>query len=226
MKRSEINRIIAGGLEFLSEMQIFLPPFFYWPAEAWAEKGHEYDEIRDCMLGWDVTDYGLNDFDKTGLLALTIRNGTADSAVYAKMYAEKLLVVQENQETPLHFHYRKMEDIINRGGGNLMIQLYNSDGSGGLAYTPVEIQTDGKRYAIGPGDVVSLKPGESITCLPHVYHRFWAEKAKTVLGEVSKVNDDKTDNRFFAAPARYSQIEEDAAPEFLLCGEYPPAGGS
>ena len=27
---------------------------------------HEYDEIRDNMLGWDITDYGLGQFDEVG----------------------------------------------------------------------------------------------------------------------------------------------------------------
>ena len=34
----------------------------------WQKIGHEYDEVRDCMLGWDITDYGLGDFDKVGFL--------------------------------------------------------------------------------------------------------------------------------------------------------------
>lgn len=33
----------------------------------WAEKGDEIREIRDNMLGWDITDFGQGDFEKTGL---------------------------------------------------------------------------------------------------------------------------------------------------------------
>ena len=28
-------------------------------------KGHEYDEVRDCCLGWDITDYGMGAFAST-----------------------------------------------------------------------------------------------------------------------------------------------------------------
>ena len=75
MKRSEINRIISRGIQFLKQMNYKAPPFVYWTPGQWADKGHEYDEIRDCMLGWDVTDFGSGEFDKTGLLVITVRNG-------------------------------------------------------------------------------------------------------------------------------------------------------
>ncbi|NLO74493.1 MAG: D-lyxose/D-mannose family sugar isomerase, partial [candidate division WS1 bacterium] len=58
MKRSEINQIIREGLEFCQEMKFCLPPFALWTPEDWTTRGHEYDEIRDNMLGWDVTDHG------------------------------------------------------------------------------------------------------------------------------------------------------------------------
>ena len=38
--------------------------------EEWKTKGHEFDEIRDNMLGWDITDYGMGDFDKYGFPCL------------------------------------------------------------------------------------------------------------------------------------------------------------
>ena len=45
-----------------------------------------------------------------------------------------------------------------------------------------------------------------------------------LLGEVSQVNDDNTDNRFYEPVGRFPAIEEDEPPYRLLCGEYPPAG--
>jgi len=50
------------------------------------------------------------------------------------------MVVEEGQITPMHFHWSKAEDIIVRGGGNLVIQLYNSTPREGLARTPVTVR--------------------------------------------------------------------------------------
>ncbi|MBI3922642.1 MAG: D-lyxose/D-mannose family sugar isomerase, partial [Armatimonadetes bacterium] len=123
MKRSEINQLLREATEFLGHHWFQLPPFAFWTPAEWQLKGHECDEIRENMLGWDVTDFGQGNFEKVGLLVFTIRNGNATNPRYTKSYAEKLLVVRENQVTPMHFHWSKMEDIINRGGGNLMVRL-------------------------------------------------------------------------------------------------------
>jgi D-lyxose ketol-isomerase len=82
-------------------------------------KGCECDEIRDNMLGWDITDYGLGNFSGTGLVLITLRNGSQKPDRYRKPYAEKLLISRENQMCPMHFHWYKMEDIINRAAACL-----------------------------------------------------------------------------------------------------------
>ena len=79
------------------------------------------------MLGWDITDYGLGNFDKVGFALITLRNGNIKNPKYTKTYAEKLLYIKEGQTSPMHFHWNKMEDIINRGGGNVLIRVYNSN---------------------------------------------------------------------------------------------------
>ena len=56
MKRSEINRLLEKAKAFLNKNGFFLPPFACWSPADWARKGGEYDEIRRCRLGWDVTD--------------------------------------------------------------------------------------------------------------------------------------------------------------------------
>ncbi len=117
MKRSEVNQIIRDGLEFCRRVNFHLPPFAAWTLQDWETRGHEFDEIRDNMLGWDVTDFGLGNFAEKGLLVFTIRNGNAQLDKCIKPYAEKLLIIRERQITPYHFHYFKMEDNINRGGG-------------------------------------------------------------------------------------------------------------
>ena len=223
MKRSEINRAILGALDLFDNYKIALPPFACWTPEEWKIKGEETAEIKENMLGWDITDFGGGNFEEMGLLLITIRNGNqAKAEKYPKPYAEKLMVVQEKQITPMHFHWNKMEDIINRGGGNLMIKLYNSTETEELAETDVEVSMDGVKYILPAGSVIRLEPGQSITLTPGLYHRFWGEEGKgTVLvAEVSMCNDDTADNRFYDKVGRFPEIEEDEAPLRLLCNEY------
>jgi D-lyxose ketol-isomerase len=133
------------------------------------------------------------------------------------------MIAEEGQVTPFHFHWSKIEDIINRGGGNLLIQVYNSTAEGGFDDTPVRLSVDGRNYEAPAGTVVRLTPGGSITLLSGQYHKFWGEPGagKVLLGEVSMVNDDHTDNRFYDPVGRFPAIEEDEAPLYLLCREYP-----
>ena len=223
MKRSEINAAIRDALKLFAEYRISLPPFVLWTPEEWKEKGSETAEIRDNMLGWDITDFGQGDFSKIGLLLITLRNGNQKHPErYPKPYAEKLMVVRENQVTPTHFHWNKMEDIINKGGGNLMVKLYNATEDGGLDDTDVTVALDGVLHTFPAGHVVRLEPGQSVTMTQGLYHRFWGEEGKgTVLvGEVSMCNDDAADNRFYDPVGRFPQIEEDEPPLHLLCNEY------
>ncbi|MBC7960901.1 MAG: D-lyxose/D-mannose family sugar isomerase [Vallitaleaceae bacterium] len=223
MKRSELNKIMKEAVEFIDQMKFKLPPFAFWGPEEWKSKGHEYNEIRHNMLGWDITDFGSGDFAKVGLLMFTLRNGNFDNKKYVKPYAEKLLIVEEEQITPFHFHWSKMEDIINRGGGNLLVQVYNSGEDEEFTDTPVEISIDGRNFTVNAGDVITIGPGESITLPSGQYHKFWAEKGagKILLGEVSKVNDDRIDNRFHEKTGRFPEIQEDEQPLYLLGNEYP-----
>ena len=105
MKRSELNRILKQHEAFIKKIGFHLPPFCSWTPEEWATKGHECDEIRDNMLGWDITDFGHGDFAKIGLFLVTIRNGNQNNPRYTRPYAEKLLISEENQVTPFHFHW-------------------------------------------------------------------------------------------------------------------------
>ena len=223
MKRSELNKIMKDAVEFINLMNFKLPPFAFWGLEDWKTKGSEYDEIMENMLGWDITDFGSGDFMKVGLLMFTIRNGNFDNKKYIKPYAEKLLIVEEEQITPFHFHWSKMEDIINRGGGNLIVQVYNSRKDEEFADTPVEISMDGRNYKVNAGTIIRVTPGESITLPQGQYHSFWGEKGtgKILLGEVSNVNDDRIDNRFHDKVGRFPEIVEDEQPLYLLGNEYP-----
>lgn len=224
MKRSEINAVIKRFEKLLEEHRFELPPFCKWTPEEWQTKGHEYDEIRDNMLGWDVTDYGMGDFGHLGLALITIRNGNVHNPKYTKTYAEKIIMCDSGQVSPMHFHWHKMEDIINRGGNDIHFTLYNATEDEQLADTPVKIFSDGRCYTVPAGETVVLKPGQSLSLYPYYYHEFVIpEGGPALIGEVSMCNDDNTDNRFLNPLGRFPTIEEDEPPYRLLCNEYPKA---
>ena len=222
MKRSEINAIMVDSDAFLKERKFHLPPFAYWTPRDWADKGGEVREIVDRGLGWDITDFGSGDFERIGLFLFTLRNGTLDNlrTGQGKLYAEKIMIVGVDQVTPMHFHWSKTEDIINRGGGKLAVQLYNATKDERLADTAVTVAMDGLLHTLEAGSAVVLSPGESITLPPYAYHQFWGLERRVLVGEVSVVNDDKADNRFYEAPGRFPEIEEDEAPLHLLASDY------
>lgn len=224
MKRSEINKTIKYMEQLIKDNGFHLPPFCNWSPEEWSSKGSEYDEIRDNMLGWDITDFGHGDFEKLGFALVTLRNGNQNDDRYKKVYAEKLLMLKEGQKAPMHFHWNKSEDIINRGGGTLIITVYN-DKDGELSDEDVLLNADGRSHYVKAGTGVELKPGESITLWPHQYHDFAivAGTGDVLIGEVSMSNDDTNDNRFYKEMGRFPEVEEDEPPYRLLCNEYPNA---
>jgi D-lyxose ketol-isomerase len=222
MKRSEINNIIHQADDFIRSQGFHLPPFAYWTPDNWAAKGNEVREIVENNLGWDITDFGKGDFQHFGLVLFTIRNGHPSNwqTRTGKLYAEKIMTVENGQITPMHFHWKKMEDIINRGGGHLLIQLFNSTPDESMdTIKDVLVAIDGVRRSIKAGGVVRLAPGESITLEQGCYHKFWAE-GRALIGEVSLVNDDHSDNRFHEPLGRFPTIEEDVLPLHLLCTDY------
>ena len=222
-KRTEVNRIIREAIHFVNERGLCLPGFATWGLSEWGNLSTSRKEIIDNMLGWDITDFGSGEFEKTGLLIFTFRNGNFyKKDEYPKPYAEKLLLVGDGQELPYHFHWKKIEDIINRGGGNLIIQLYNSDEKEEFSSSPVEVSMDGEKVIVEAGGTVTLKPGQSITLMPGQYHRWIGEKGTgpVMLFEVSSTNDDTIDNRFYNAQERLPNILEDVQPEYLLFKDY------
>lgn len=223
MRRSEVDQIIADGLRFIDGMGMRLPAFARWTPAEWKAAGPEFDEIRETMLGWDVSDFGTGDFASVGLLIFTLRNGSFTDSRYVKPYAEKVLIQAEDQVLPFHFHWKKREDIINRGGGNLIVEFANVGPDQEFLDTPVRVSVDGREITVERGSTIRLTPGESVTIPPHHYHRFWGERgAGTVLvGEVSSVNDDRVDNFFPEYEGRLPDVIEDAAPRYLMFSDYP-----
>lgn len=225
MKRSEVNAYLADAKRFFSEHGFTLPPWAFWAPEDW-KKAANTAEIREAALGWDVTDFGSGDYEKRGLLLFALRNGLPGNRSpaglpYAKPYAEKIMIVEETQETPFHFQWKKMEDIINRGGGNLVLELYKADANEEFSDEASVISLDGLQQEVPPGGTVILHPGESITLYPYLYHRFFGEpgKGRVLVGEVSSVNDDSADDRFKEAGGRYPALEEDEEPLHLLVSD-------
>ena len=224
MKRSEINQIMRNAEKFLASRQFVLPEWAAWSVDDWKAHQGQVDYITERMLGWDITDFGSGDFLHRGLFLFTLRNGKY--GVDKKPYAEKIMIVQEEQETPMHFHWSKMEDIINRGGGNVVFRLWNADKNEEVdRETPVKIFSDGREYTVPCGSDIVLKPGQSLSLYPYYYHEFVIQPGTgyAVIGEVSMCNDDNSDNRFYEPLGRFPTIEEDEPAYRLLCTEYPPA---
>lgn len=220
MKRSEINQLIRESKDFFKEMKFNLPPWAFWSPEDWKGKYDNCREIVDNMHGWDLTDFGSGDFHKEGLMLFTLRNGNQKKD--KKIYAEKIMIVEEDQVTPMHFHWSKMEDIINRGGGNLVIDLYKSDKNEEFSQDDFEVKIDGISRLVSAGGQVTLTPGESICLEQGVYHKFYGEanRGKVLVGEVSAVNDDSSDNKFYDEVGRFPDIIEDEEPLHLLASDY------
>src|SRR5438270_3059529 len=115
VKRSEINAAIAGAMKLIEANRWALPPWAHWSPQDYAKSPDTARYLRDHQMGWDVTDFGQGRFQERGLVLFCVRNGV-QSDPNGKPYAEKLLIVGEDQETPMHRHRVKMEDIINRAG--------------------------------------------------------------------------------------------------------------
>lgn len=227
MKRSRINQVIKDMESLIKAHGFEMPPFACWTPEDWHSTGHEYDEIRDNKLGWDITDFGLGRFDEIGFSLFTIRNGNLKMPEkYKKTYAEKLLMLYEGQTAAMHFHVSKMEDIINRGGNDVYITVYNGTPDEKMLDTDVVVCSDGKTESVPAGTKVCLHPGQSITITPYMYHDFIVPETggPVLLGEVSMCNDDDNDNFFYNKEiGRFPEIEEDEVACRLLCNEYPDA---
>jgi D-lyxose ketol-isomerase len=220
MKRSEVNSIITEMKLFLENHQFMLPEWAEWSFDRWKGTYEMCSEIIDNKLGWDITDFGSSDFKKQGLALFTIRNGNWDKK--DKMYCEKIMVADEEQETPMHFHWGKTEDIINRGGGNLVIELYMATDADKLSKQMVTVSIDGVLTIVKAGELIILKPGQSICLKPRVYYRFFGQKGngRVLIGEVSMVNDDANDNCFYEKIGRFPEIVEDVKPVHLLVNDY------
>jgi D-lyxose ketol-isomerase len=179
MKRSEINSLIQAASACFAAHGWSLPP-----------------EPR-----WDVTDFGLGDYRKFGLVLINLAEQPE--------YCEKLMYVQRGMVTPVHMHRKKKEDIICRWG-ELSVQVWKGhpEKSNGEEFS---VLVNGSPRTVKSGETLTFPAGQRITLVPGVYHEFYTAKDEAIIGEVSTANDDANDN-FFINPevGRYAAIEEDA----------------
>lgn len=188
MKRSAINHLIrsAGGC---------------FQSHGWALPANAH---------WDVTDFGLGDWRKYGLVLVNLAEEPE--------YCEKLMYALEGMTTPAHTHRKKKEDIICRWG-RLGIQLWPAHPESATAPT-LTVQVDRVPVSIASGSVLELAAGSRVTLVPGVYHEFYPLTSECIIGEVSTANDDLTDNFFVNTEiGRYPGIEEDEAAQIRLVSE-------
>jgi D-lyxose ketol-isomerase len=222
MKRSRINDIMRAADDLIRHHGFVLPPFANWSPAAFKART-DVRAIIDARCGWDITDYGQGRFDEMGLFLFTLRNGRLSDLQRGggMCYAEKLLISRQDQLSPMHTHVIKAEDIINRGGATLVVELFGSDDQGRFAADRGGVvRCDGIERDYGPGEKLRFAPGESVTLMPGDWHAFWGEGGDVLIGEVSTVNDDLTDNIFREPIGRFAEIEEDEAPWHLLVSDY------
>jgi D-lyxose ketol-isomerase len=224
MKRSEVNEILLESNQFIRSFGYHLPSFAYWSVDQMIERvATDSQEIYNSRMGWDITDYGQGNFKDLGLFLFTTRNGMQSNVKrgMGMLYAEKIMISRESQISPMHHHNYKTEDIINRGGATLVLELWSSTAYGEIdSQAAVHVLVDGRRISLEAGAYLALKPGESVTLEPHHWHSFWGEGGDVLIGEVSNVNDDLADNIFRDPIGRFSQIEEDQDPVHLLVSDY------
>jgi D-lyxose ketol-isomerase len=213
MKRSHINQILQRSEAFLESKQFFLPPFARWDGLAW--NSPEAQALKQAGLGWAITDFGFGEFESHGATVFTLRN----AALFDSVYCEKIIVLESRQKIGHHYHLEKTEDVINRAGGVLEVQLASVSKDKRLDTTPVRVARDGVWTEVASGTTLRLLPGESVTLLPRTSHLFFAPEGTVLMGEVSSVNDDSHDNYFVFGVAN-TEIEEDAPPYRLLTQDY------
>lgn len=179
MKRSEINNAVQVATVCFEKNGWVLPP----------------------QPKWDVTDFGLGDFNHSGLLLVNLCE--------EEEYCEKLMFAIRNQETPLHYHKKKKEDIICRKGV-LALHFWNITDGKMNTDAPFMLKKNGDYIEVKPSEKVILQAGERVTIPPNIWHKFYPESDECIIGEVSTANDDLHDN-FFDNPkiGRYAAIVED-----------------
>ena len=223
MKRSFIDARIEAMLSLCQRHGVRLPPFALWREDDYRAEPAAAARILDGGLGWNVVEFAPGRFAEAGLCAFTLRMGDWRHLSHGRgrLYAEKALMSEDGQRTPHHYHIIKTEDIINRGGARFVVELFKVDRAGAPLKERLRVLKDVRMLELEPGARVTLEPGESLTLEPFVAHAFWAEGGATLAGEVSLVNDDRSDNYFLPALPAPAPIVEDAPRRFITTRDLP-----
>ncbi len=222
MKRSLIDARIEAMLSFCERHGARLPPFALWRDENYRADRTAAARILEGGLGWNIVEFQPGKFAQAGLSVFTLRMGDWRHLSHGRgrLYAEKVLMAEDRQRTPHHYHIVKTEDIVNRGGARFVVELVKVDRAGMPLKERFRALKDVKTLDLGPGDRVTLEPGESLTLDPFVAHAFWAEGGATLAGEVSLANDDRTDNYFLPPLPLPAPIAEDAPRRFITVRDH------
>jgi D-lyxose ketol-isomerase len=226
MRRSFIDRRIDAMRELCERHQVSLPPFALWDAAQYRSRPASAKRIREAGLGWNIVEFRPGAFASEGLSIFTLRMGDWRSlpAGKGRLYAEKVMMAEDGQRTPHHFHVVKTEDIVNRGGARFVVELFKVNAAGARLDERFQALKDVEMLDLAPGALVSLEPGESLTLEPFIAHSFWAEGGVTLAGEVSLANDDATDNYFLPPLGPFPPIEEDAPMRYVTVRDHAMFG--
>ena len=226
MRRSFIDRRIDAMRDLCETHAFKLPPFSRWSVADFVARPDAARRIRSMGLGWNVVEFMAGGYREKGLTLFTTRMGDwrALRAGGGRLYAEKVMMAEDGQRTPFHYHVVKTEDILNRGGARFVVELFKVDASGTRLDERFQVLKDAEMLVLAPGARVVLDPGESLTLEPFVAHAFWAEGGTVLAGEVSLANDDATDNHFLPPLAPFAPIEEDAPMRYLTVRDYSGLG--
>jgi D-lyxose ketol-isomerase len=188
VRRSEINQLIRDADACFQRFCWTIPP---------APK-------------WDVTDFGLGDWQSHGLVLLNLSEEPE--------YCEKLMYAKAGMVTPAHSHAKKTEDIISRRGV-LRVQFWKGKPELSTG-TEVSLRLNGEAITLPSGAFIDLHSGWRVKITPGIYHEFIPLSEECIIGEVSTANDDANDN-FFINPnvGRYPHIEEDELPVVRLVSD-------
>ena len=222
MKRSFIESRIAMMLAQCARHGLALPPFALWTPPQFRAERDAARRIAAGGLGWNIVEFTPGAFATKGLSAFTARMGDWRDLARGRgrLYGEKALMLEDGQGAPHHYHVVKTEDILNRGGARLMLELFKVDYSGRRLDEPFRVLKDATMIDLRAGGRVALEPGESIVLEPYVAHSFWAEGGLVVAGEVSLANDDATDNYFLPALTPPDPIEEDIPARYVTVRDH------
>ena len=190
MKRSQINAAFRDASACFARHHWTLPP----------------------SPRWDITDFGLGDFDRHGLTLVNLAEEPE--------YCEKLMYARRGQTTPCHTHAKKKEDIICRSG-ELTLELWPAKpASPSIPPGGLTVRVNGTSHELAPGEKLVLPAGSRVTLVPGVWHAFYPSSDECIIGEVSTANDDLHDN-FFLNPdiGRFPGIEEDEPAAIRLVSE-------